>query len=176
MTIGRPPRARDKIADIERLWKKGVHPDEIAEQLGISRPSVYRYAPISAEDRFLRSLRAEANRHIRRKRRELGMTEFRKQFPELLEDYVIDGGSDEEEIDEAMNLVDIDMTLWAERKAKLLDDAAEKTLRYESMKDPGLETFETDPTSKDDVIRDIKDQLQKVRKLSKQRDHSKFRF
>ena len=176
MTIGRPPRARDKIAEIERLWKRGVEPDEIAEQLGISRPSVYRYAPISVEDRFLRSLRAEAKRHIKRKQREMGMEAFRKGFPEMLEDYLIDEGADEAKIDEAMSTIGVDMTIWADKKAKLLEDAAEKTLRYDAMKDPEQSVSDVDDKSDSEKVREITDQLRERKKSKKMRDFSRFKF
>jgi predicted transcriptional regulator len=176
MTIGRPPRARDKIAEIGRLWKRGVEPNEIAKLLGISRPSVYRYAPISVEDRYLRSLRGEANRQIRRKQREMGMDAFRKGFPEMLEDYLIDEGADEVKIDEAMSTIGVDMTLWADNKSKLLEDAAEKTLRYEAMKKPEQSVSDVDDKSDSERVRELADQLRGQKKSQKVRDFSKLKF
>lgn len=39
---GRPPKARAKQEQVRQLKSEGVHPDEIAERLGIGRASVYR--------------------------------------------------------------------------------------------------------------------------------------
>jgi len=40
---GREPTARVKQAEIRKLVTEGVKPTKVAEQLGISRASVYRY-------------------------------------------------------------------------------------------------------------------------------------
>jgi DNA invertase Pin-like site-specific DNA recombinase len=39
---GRPPKARAKKDQVRQLKAEGVHPDAIAERLGIGRASVYR--------------------------------------------------------------------------------------------------------------------------------------
>ena len=176
MTVGRPPKAREMIAEIAKLWREGVHTNQIAEQLNISRSSVYRYAPISFQDRYLRSLRAEANRHIKTKQRQIGLVEFRKGFPEMLEDYLLDETSDEEKIDDAMNLIGIDMTVWADRKTHLVNETTEKTQRYDLMQDPTLASFETDPKSDEEKMRDLINQRQKLKTSRQKRDFSKFKF
>ena len=40
---GRKPKARDKELDIQRMTAEGMKPKAIAEALGISVPSVYKY-------------------------------------------------------------------------------------------------------------------------------------
>lgn len=41
--IARKPKARDKELDIQRMTAEGMKPKAIAEALGISVPSVYKY-------------------------------------------------------------------------------------------------------------------------------------
>ena len=40
---GRVPTARAKRSEIQKLIADGVKPTQVAEQLGVSRASVYRY-------------------------------------------------------------------------------------------------------------------------------------
>ena len=129
--LGRPPTAKAKSEDINKLHFNRRYPAKrIAQELGISLSSVYRYLETPRRPAYIRAIAAEANRVIRKRQKEIGGSRnFYRLFPELKEDYNPNLAQDEDDIDNAMSTIAHDSTLWKEFKYHVYAELGAKEMK-----------------------------------------------
>lgn len=175
---GRPATARALKNKIIELHSRGASVSVIIDRLGISRASIYRHLELDKRDLYLRKLIAEANRRIKRKKKQSGSAAaFYRGREELKEDLNPKYATEEKRLDEAMSLIGEDTTLWNEFKQNLALQLAEKEMdRFlKEMSSDDHSDGQPETLSEDDIA-EIRKQIPKRRVWKHPVDLSKAKW